>query len=340
VAGRACFFAAGLGLVLRLGPDELDLEGLLEREGESLSERSEELDLSLDESARLACLMGLRGPEELDLEGLSERDLESSESDLSELLDGFRAAGRLAGGRELSEFDLSESEREREEPERERERDLDLDEREPDLERERDERESLSLFERDLLDFLLLLSSSLLVLASRSRWGGKTERGLALAASMASRFFRFCARTTKIGMRIIAATPIAEPTTITAMITPSAVADTTHWLFSHTTVLLYALLHSALLEQALHAPSLEQRGVVASKVWHSNEVSQARHALASEQKGAVSGHVLVSSLVQVCAVVGIMATQAKISIKTVTRSIIFKLIVKYPQNYVNLDRSG
>jgi hypothetical protein len=169
VAGRACFFAAGLGLVLRLGPDELDLEGLLEREGESLSERSEELDLSLDESARLACLMGLRGPEELDLEGLSERDLESSESDLSELLDGFRAAGRLAGGRELSEFDLSESEREREEPERERERDLDLDEREPDLERERDERESLSLFERDLLDFLLLLSSSLLVLASRSR---------------------------------------------------------------------------------------------------------------------------------------------------------------------------
>jgi hypothetical protein len=147
-------------LVLRLGPDELDREGLLERE--SLSDLSEELDLSLDESARLACLTGLRGAEELDLEGLSERDRESSESDLSELLDGLRAAGRLAGGLELSEFDLSESERDRE-SEGERERDLDL-------EREERERElSELLLERDLLDFLLLLSSSLLVLASRSR---------------------------------------------------------------------------------------------------------------------------------------------------------------------------
>lgn len=165
-------------MVLRLGPEELDLEGLLEREGESLSERSEELDLSLEVSARLAglaCLtaagLGLvlrLGSEEFEREGLSESDLELSESDLSELFEGFRA--RLAAGLELSEFDLSdELEREREEPDRER--DLDRDEREPDLERERESLLllSLSLLERDLLDFLLLLSSSLLVLASRSR---------------------------------------------------------------------------------------------------------------------------------------------------------------------------
>ncbi len=212
-------------MVLRLGPEELDLDGLLERE--SLSERSES-DLSLDESSRLACLTGLRGPEELDLDGLSER--ESSESDLSELFEGLRAAGRLAG-LESSDLDLSESDLERDEPEGERERDPEF-ERDPDLERERELRlpslsVSLSLLDLDL-DFLLLRSSSLLVEASRSRCGGNTESGLAFAASMASRFFCFCRRTTKIGMRITAATPIAAPTTMTAIIPELAVAETIH----------------------------------------------------------------------------------------------------------------